>query len=135
MREQPVKVLCVDDETAVLKALVRELRPDGYEVLLAECGEEAMRIVKQGGVAVAISDEQMPGMGGVTLLQWIKEASPATVRIMLTAHYADPDVTIPAINCAGVFWFLAKPWDGEELRAVVKEAVEKHVAACAHAHS
>lgn len=135
MSEHPIRILCVDDENSVLKALYRELRGEAYEVLLAENGEEAMRIVRQSDVAVVVSDEQMPGMGGVTLLQWIKEISPATVRIMLTAHYADPDVTIPAINCAGVFWFLAKPWDGEELRAVVKEAVEKHVAACASARS
>lgn len=126
MGDETYTILCVDDEPEVLAALRRELRRGPYEVLEAASGMEAMEILKSRQVAVAISDETMPGMGGVALLQWVKETSPRTVRILLTQHFDDPGVTIPAINCASVFWFMAKPWDGEEVRAVVREAVDRY---------
>ena len=71
MGDETYTILCVDDEPEVLAALRRELRRGPYEVLEATSGMEAMEILKSRQVAVAISDETMPGMGGVALLQWV----------------------------------------------------------------
>lgn len=116
-------VLCVDDEPNVLEALYRELRKDGYNILLAASAEEALEVMKSNPVDVIVSDELMPGMGGNSLLQWIKEDYPGTVRIMLTGHYAESEVALRAINRAEVFRLLPKPWDEDELRDAVREAV------------
>lgn len=120
--EKPV-ILCVDDEPGVLGALYRELRKDGYNVLLAGTAEEALEVMRRDTVDVVISDELMPGMGGNSLLRWVKDECPDTVRIMLTAHYADPDVTLTAVNVSEVFRLLPKPWDSTELRTAVREAL------------
>ena len=116
-------VLCVDDEPNVLEALYRKLRKDGYNILLAASAEEALEVMKSNPVDVIISDELMPGMGGNSLLQWIKEDYPNTVRIMLTGHYTESEVTLGAINRAEVFRLLPKPWNEDELRGAVREAV------------
>ena len=121
-----ITILCVDDEPDVLKALQRVLRLEGWDVRTATSGREAMTVVKETQVAVIIADENMPGMPGLSLLQWVRETSPATMRIMLTQYADDTRVTIPAINCAGVYWFMTKPWDGEELRVVIREAVNQY---------
>jgi DNA-binding NtrC family response regulator len=126
MDDTQYTILCVDDDPSVLAALKRELRREAYDVRTVTGGEDAMAVLKAEPVAAIISDENMPGIGGVALLQWAKEAAPRTVRILLTQHYDDPAVTIPAINCAAVFWFMAKPWDGQEVRAVVREAVDRY---------
>ena len=120
--ERPI-VLCVDDEPNVLEALYRELRKDGYNILLAASAEEALEVMRSNPVDVIVSDELMPGMSGNSLLQWIKEDYPGTVRIMLTGHYAESEVTLGAINRAEVFRLLPKPWGEEELRGAVREAV------------
>ncbi len=116
-------VLCVDDEPNVLEALYRELRKDGYNILLAGSAEEALEVMKSNRVDVIVSDELMPGMGGNSLLQWIKEDYPGTTRIMLTGHYNESEVTLGAINRAEVFRLLPKPWGEDELRDAVREAV------------
>ena len=126
MPREKLRILCVDDEPLILRALERELRREPYEVVTASGGSDAIAAIKAAPTAVVVSDEHMPGLGGVALLQWVKESSPRTIRILLTQHFDDPNVTIPAINCAACFWFLRKPWDAEELRAVLREACERY---------
>jgi len=127
MNAERHKILVVDDEASVCQALYRDLRHDGYELLLVGSGEEARDILESEQIAVVVTDENMPGINGIELLEWAKEVVPATVRIMFTQHYNDSEVNLPAVNRAEVFRFLCKPWEADELRKAVREAVDRFV--------
>ncbi len=116
-------VLCVDDEPAILEALQRVLVREGYNILMARSGEEALKIIESHCVDVVISDAIMPGMQGSDLLSWIREKHPNIKRILLTGHYEQGDVVLPAVNSAEVFRLLPKPWDPGELKQAIKDAV------------
>lgn len=118
-------VLLVDDESAVLDALALQLGRD-HEVLTAESGPDALRVLAETGpVAAVISDLRMPGMDGVELLRRIQLEYPDTTRVLHTAQ-SDLNAAIAAINDGGVYRYLTKPVQTEELRATVQEAVARH---------
>ena len=118
-------VLLVDDESAILETLSLQLRRD-HKVLLAGSGAEALRLLAESGpVAAVISDLRMPGMDGVELLRRVQLEYPDTTRVLHTAQN-DLHSAIAAINDGGVYRYLAKPVDGEELRSAVREAVALH---------
>jgi thioredoxin reductase (NADPH) len=114
-------ILCVDDDTAVLRAVTRDLRArygKEYRILSAENGQsalEALREIKQRQepVALIVSDHRMPQMDGVQLLSQVRELLPETKRVLLTA-YADTEAAIRAINIARLDFYLLKPWDPPE---------------------
>ena len=115
-------ILLVDDEPGVLNALRRQLQEE-YHVLTAASGDAAIKIVSEEKVALIIADQRMPGMTGAELLRRTRGISPDTVRILITA-YADLNATIEAVNQGGIFNYIAKPWEPEELSAVVRSACE-----------
>lgn len=115
-------ILLVDDEEAVLNAIERTLRPDGYRILRTTDPKHALAIVEQEPVAVVISDHLMPQMKGLDLLREIKKVRPECLRILLTGH-ADLQLALAAINEGEVYRFLQKPWDDSTLRMDVKIAV------------
>jgi two-component system response regulator HupR/HoxA len=121
---EPATVLVVDDEPRVLDALEAILAAD-FRVLRAEGGEDALRILGSGDVAVIITDQRMPGMSGVELLRRSQEVAPDAVRIVLTA-YTDVDSLMDAINTGRIYHFVPKPWDPNELLVVVRRAAERH---------
>ena len=90
-------VLCVDDETEILRALQRELRHVADNVITATSGEEALALLEEHNAAVVVSDMRMPGMNGATFLHRVLEFSPQTFRMLLTGH-ADIEAAIAAIN-------------------------------------
>ncbi|MEW6719216.1 MAG: HD domain-containing phosphohydrolase [Thermodesulfobacteriota bacterium] len=106
-------VLLVDDEANILKALRRVLTEMDLEVLEAERGEDALRLLEEHDVAVIVSDNMMPGMRGIELLSRAKELRPDAARILMTG-YADLRTAVEAINRGEVFRFLVKPWSNEE---------------------
>lgn len=116
------RLLCVDDEEAILRALHRVFRRAGYTVLMATGGEQGLQILKQTPVSLIISDQRMPGMSGVDFLRRAKQIAPDTVRILLTA-YSDTEAAIAAINQGEAYRFLLKPWDDGELQMVVSEGL------------
>lgn len=118
------KVLMVDDEGGVLNAYQRLLRNEAFDLMLTTSPEEALQKVQGGGVAVVLSDQRMPGMEGAQLLEKIREISPDTVRIIMTG-YADTQAAIDAINRGAVYRFLTKPWNDDELRATMRQAVAR----------
>lgn len=118
-------VMLVDDERNILSALSRVLRGEGYNILLAENGETGLDLLRSNSVAVVVSDHRMPGMDGVEFLQRIKEKYPQTVRFMLTGC-ADLSSVVKSINKGEVYRFLTKPWDDDEIKSVVKSAVERY---------
>ncbi len=117
-------VLLVDDERNILNSLERALRRDGYRILTAENGEDGLVQIKGNRVALVISDHRMPGMDGAEFLSKVKEASPETVRFMLTG-FAELKAVVSAINRGEAARYLTKPWNDEELKAAAKEAVER----------
>lgn len=124
MRSSRPIILCVDDEPQVLNGLRLTLRR-GYELLLAESGEEALAFLAEHEVAVVLSDMRMPGMSGAELLADVQRTHPDVVRMLLTGH-ADVDQAADAVNRGGIFRFLTKPCPPEELRQAVDEAVDHH---------
>ncbi|MBI5903333.1 MAG: response regulator [Deltaproteobacteria bacterium] len=118
-------ILFVDDEQNVLNSLVRLFRGEGFRVLTADRGVAGLELVKNNRVSVVISDHMMPGMDGVKLLSLVKEVSPETVRCLLTA-YADLKSSMAAINEGEVYRYIMKPWDPDDLRHIVREAVQRY---------
>lgn len=119
------RVLFVDDEENVLKALERVFADEGYEIITASSGEEALRKLDGESVSLVISDQRMPGMQGVELLSRIKALSPHTIGILLTG-YTDIKAAIVAINSGAVYKYIGKPWDDEQCRITVRRALEKY---------
>ena len=119
------KILLVDDELDNLDLLYRTFYRD-YLVCRAENAAQALDILaSEGDIAVIISDQRMPRMSGTELLSVTATQYPDTIRIILTA-YTDVEDLVDAINAGKVFKYVTKPWDPEELQAVVKQAVDTH---------
>jgi response regulator RpfG family c-di-GMP phosphodiesterase len=120
-----LKILVVDDEPDNLDLLYRTFHRD-YKVLRAESGPAALEILaKEGEVAVIISDQRMPKMSGTEFLSLTAAQYPDVIRIILTG-YTDLEDLVEAINAGKVFKFVTKPWDAEELKALVRQAVDTH---------
>jgi len=118
-------LLIVDDELSIGKALTRLLRRDGYHILVAGSGEQALEMLAMHRVQVIISDQRMPGMSGTELLDKVKILYPDTIRMVLSG-YTDLNVITESVNRGAVFRFLTKPWDDDNLRAQVRDAFLHH---------
>jgi DNA-binding NtrC family response regulator len=114
-------VLLVDDELAVLQALVRRLRKEPYKIWTATSAEEALGIFARMPVDLIVSDWGMRGMSGNELLARIARDYPQCIRIMLTGK-ADVTVAMGAVNNGRVHKFLTKPCDGDTLAATIRDA-------------
>ena len=116
-------LLSVDDEENVLRSIKRTLRKLDLEVITTTSGSEALEIMKSRQVDVLLSDMRMPEMSGPDLLSEAAEQYPDVCRIALTG-YADPEDTLAAINQGAVWRYINKPWDDDDLRAVIQQAAE-----------
>lgn len=114
-------LLLVDDEPDILHALQRVLRRDGYRILTATSGREALELLSNHPVKVVVSDQRMPEMNGTEFLSRVKELHPATVRIMLTG-YSDLKSLTDGINRGAIWKYLEKPWEERALRETLREA-------------
>ncbi len=123
--DAPPKVLVVDDEKQILRAVTRLLDDHPCELLTAESGEAACEILRQQPVSVIISDERMPGMTGAELLDHVRRHYPNTVRVMLTGN-REVSTAIRAINMGEVFRFISKPWDHDEFLQTIEMAIDQH---------
>ncbi len=115
-------LLIVDDEDHILLALELLLRRAGYHVVTAHNANDALDVMRQQPISLVISDERLPDMLGRELLREIQKNWPDTIRVTLTG-YANVDSVLAAINEGHVFQFLVKPWDDEELKAVVRDGL------------
>lgn len=122
MRKNPYHVLIVDDEPLVVRALDRLLKPI-YRTHCAESGKAALEIVRSQRIDVIVSDQRMPEMTGVELLERARLISPNTTRILLTG-YSDLSAVVASVNEAEIFRYVTKPWRAVELLATVKKASE-----------
>lgn len=116
-------ILFTDDEKNILNSLFRVFRKEGYNILTADNGKDGLELVKANKVSVVVSDHRMPGMDGVEFLSKVKAFSPGTIRFMLTG-YADIDAVMGAINKGEVYRYITKPWNDDELKRAVADAVD-----------
>ena len=116
-------ILIVDDEENILKAIQRTLRKENYNIFTATGGEEGLKLLDMREFDLVMSDQHMPGMDGVTFLQKVKAEQPQTLTIMLTGA-KEIQVAMQAINDAGVYKFILKPWDDDDLKITIRRALE-----------
>jgi K+-sensing histidine kinase KdpD len=126
-------IVCVDDEKIVLDSLKKELREvlqNEYTVEVAESGEEAIELFDEllfsgHSIPLVISDYIMPDMKGDAVLKYVKEKNSSSYTIMLTGQATIEGVT-SAINNAGLYRYISKPWEHSDLSLTVIEALKSY---------
>lgn len=117
-------LLVVDDEPYILSTLAGLLASE-FEVLTADNGVTAQKIIAERSVDLILTDQKMPRMSGVQLLEWVRQSSPRTIRLMMTG-FAELDEAVEAINKGQVYRYLSKPWRQEELLDVLRGAAHTY---------
>lgn len=123
LMSRAVRILFVDDEELILKALRRSLQREGYELFFSSRPAEAIAIVEAQQVDVVVSDYMMPGMNGVEVLARLREKHPTVVRMMMTGQ-ADRDATLRAIREGNIHRYIEKPWDDAALKSILKDTAQ-----------
>ncbi|MDH1341011.1 response regulator [Ectopseudomonas oleovorans] len=122
MMSAPVRILFVDDEERILRSLALQFRRH-YEVLTESDPLRALQRLREEHIHVLVSDQRMPQMSGAQLLAEAREIAPNTLRILLTG-YSDLDAAVEALNNGGIFRYLTKPWDQQEMAFTLRQAAE-----------
>jgi len=124
--EQEQRILVLDDDPTVtrsIESLIRletEWTPHAFN-----SGEEALASMNGRIYATIVSDFMMPDMDGIKFLSRVRELQPAATRVMLTG-YADKGNAIRSINEVGLYQYIEKPWENDELLLVMRNAVERY---------
>src|SRR4030095_7509644 len=114
-------ILYVDDEVNNLNSFRAALRRY-YNVYTAESGEEGIEILSKVDIHVVVTDQRMPNMTGVQFLQHIP-GDQDNIRIILTG-FSDIESIIEAINTGMIYRYITKPWDKDELKITIDNAIE-----------
>lgn len=117
-------ILVVDDEPAIRESL-RELLRREFEVVTAGSAQEALELLNQVSPALVLSDQRMPGITGSQLLAQIVQVAPEVTRVLITG-YADLNAVIEAVNDGRIFYYVTKPWEADQLLAIIRRGVERH---------
>ena len=120
---QRYPVMVVDDEADNLDAFRFNFRKV-FHILTAGGADEALALLDANDIAVLVTDQRMPRMSGLELLKVAKKKRPDAVGIILTA-YTDVDVLIGAINVGQIYRYITKPWDAQEVRGILQQAIER----------
>lgn len=112
-------LLLVDDEPHVLASLRRLLRKEGWNLLVAASGQEGLDLLAANRVDLVVSDMRMPHMDGAAFLRQVRHQYPQVTRLVLTG-YAEREAVKRAFEEAGIHEMIAKPWDDEELKAILR---------------
>jgi len=118
------KILVVDDELFVRELLFEFLGKQGFEVLLAESGEKALKIAKSTPMQIALIDLKMPGMDGIQTLKELKKISPQVLPIIMTG-YPTIESAVEALR-SGACDYVIKPFKLNELRASIDRVLKEH---------
>jgi two-component system response regulator HupR/HoxA len=121
MTERPT-ILVVDDEVRSLESMVRILDEE-FDVHTANTAEVALAILEREWVQVIVCDQRMPERSGVSLLSQVREQWPEVVRMIISGYTDSADI-IRAVNEAGIYQYISKPWHPDELRLKLRNAVE-----------
>lgn len=122
MTQEKFKLLFVDDEADILDSLKRAFRRD-YEIFTANSGAEGIELLKTEKFDLIISDQRMPDVTGDAVLKFAMQAQPSAIRILLTG-YSDMESLVRCVNEAGIYKYISKPWEPENLRLTVLRALE-----------
>jgi signal transduction histidine kinase len=117
-------ILFVDDEEMALETFKAQFKRD-FTIHTALGGQKALETLSQQPMALILSDQRMPQMGGVALLEQVSKLYPDTIRMLITA-YTDMEVVIEAINKGHVYRYFPKPYNEDELRLSIKEGIERY---------
>ncbi len=116
------KILVIDDDNSLRRVLEYNLQEAGFDVITAASGQDGLDLFAEEAPALVITDMKMPGMDGMQVLLGIKERSPETLVIMITA-FGTVDVAVEAMK-AGAFDYITKPFNRDELRLTVAKALQ-----------
>lgn len=120
-------IIIVDDEEMVLTSLKSFLNLESeYNVRTFTSAKDALDYLKSNDVNLVLSDYLMPEMDGISFLAKVRELKPDVTRIILTG-YADKENAIKAINDVGLFQYIEKPWDNDDLLIIIRNGVEKQL--------
>ncbi len=119
--ERPAKILFVDDEERILKAM-RALFRLHYDVVTTTSAAEALAMLGQERFTLIVCDQRMPEMQGIDVLRRAREIAPTTVRILLTG-FSDLAAIVGSVNEGEVYRYVSKPWENEELEETLADAV------------
>src|ERR1700712_3118052 len=117
-----IGVLYIDDEVNNLNSFKAAFRRD-FEIFTASSAKEGRKILDTNEIGVIITDQRMPGMTGIEFLESILLVYPDTIRILLTG-FSDMNAVMDAINRGQVYKYLVKPWQNDELRLYIQNALE-----------
>ncbi|HYR92197.1 MAG TPA: response regulator [Terriglobia bacterium] len=122
-------IMLVDDDEMVLDSIKAFFSIESdYNLLTYTSAAAALETLdhKHQNIDLVISDYLMPGMDGITFLAHVKERMPMVPRILLTG-YADKENAIKAINNVGLYQYIEKPWDNNDLKLIIRNGLEKTV--------
>lgn len=120
-------ILVVDDEVVLREGLSKILEDEGYVVICAESGQQAIEIVQSTKVDLVLTDMRMPGMSGIELLKKIRETHGRTGVIILTG-FGEIESYIEAMNF-GAIEYVSKPFKVNELRFIVNKILNNSIEA------
>ena len=122
MRDGPIEILLVDDETGILETLEILLKGEGYEVITAAGGSAGVEAVEEERPDIVVTDIRMPGTSGMDVLSRAREVDPEMAVILMTAQ-ASLQSAVRAVN-EGAFYYIQKPFANDELLAICRRAAE-----------
>lgn len=122
MENPKAPVLYVDDEPSNLRLFERYFERD-YKIFTAGSAQQAREILRRQNIHLVITDQRMPGMTGVELLEAIKDEHPDIARMIVTA-YSDVRVVIQAISAGRLDHYVTRPWDPDEVRIAIDRALD-----------
>ncbi|TSJ39607.1 response regulator [Mucilaginibacter corticis] len=117
-----IGVLYVDDEINNLNSFKASFRRD-FEIFTASSAKEGRKVLDSQEIGVIITDQRMPGTTGIEFLESILPVYPDTIRILLTG-FSDINAVMDAINRGQVYKYLVKPWQNDELKMYIENALE-----------
>lgn len=120
-----LNLLLLDDEQDIINSLKRVLRKD-YNIVSFNDGPSALEHMREHPIDIIISDMRMPVMNGAEFFTHAKDIQPHAIRILLTG-YSDMETTIAAINDGGIYTYIGKPWENEELKLLLNKVSEHYL--------
>jgi len=118
-------IVLVDDEDMVLTSLSSFLSLEtNYKVHTFKSAADALKFIESNDISLVVSDYLMPEMDGISFLAEVRKIKPEVPRIILTG-YADKENAIKAINEVGLYQYIEKPWDNDDLLIILRNGMEK----------
>ena len=123
--DQKDTIVIVDDEEMVLTSLSSFLNLETeYTVQTFLSAAEALKFIEGNPIDLVLSDYLMPEMDGISFLSRVRSLQPEVPRVILTG-YADKENAIKAINEVGLFQYIEKPWDNDDLLLIIRNGLER----------